>query len=286
MKRLIAALILSILAIQFATGEKQLIELRAARYSYSPNIIKVNRGDAVTIKLISTDVTHGFFLDGYEINLFAHPGKPQEITFKADKSGRFSFRCSRTCGEFHPYMIGHIKVLPNLTFYAGFLILAILGIFYLLLLLFGKKISNRKLFGIIPLNWRFELTKFRTVRALLKSRWFPFAVIIFNLFIFTWILVSGITGGFSSGNYNIGIMFVWILWWVVLMFILVPLGGRVWCMMCPFPLFGEWLQRGKLLDVGKKKSRGLGKQWPRELRSLWPLTILFLSQLSFPDSLP
>ena len=275
MKRLIAALILSILAIQFAAGEKQLIELRATRYSYSPNIIKVNRGDVVTIKLISTDVTHGFFLDGYEINLFAHPGKPQEITFKADKSGRFSFRCSRTCGEFHPYMIGHIKVLPNLTFYAGFLILAILGIFYLLLLLFGKKISNRKLFGIIPLNWRFELTKFRTVRALLKSRWFPFAVIIFNLFIFTWILVSGITGGFSSGNYNIGIMFVWILWWVVLMFILVPLGGRVWCMMCPFPLFGEWLQRGKLLDVGKKKSRGLGKQWPRELRSLWPLTILF-----------
>ena len=60
MKKLIALLILSFLAIQPATGEQRHIELRATRYSYSPNIIKVNRGDVVTIELISTDVSHGF----------------------------------------------------------------------------------------------------------------------------------------------------------------------------------------------------------------------------------
>ena len=34
----------------------------------------------------------------------------------ADKSGRFSFRCSETCGEFHPYMIGFLEVTPNSRF--------------------------------------------------------------------------------------------------------------------------------------------------------------------------
>ncbi len=275
MKRLIVSLILLIFTIQFAAGEQKRFELRAERYSYSPNIIEVNKGDVVTIKLISTDVTHGFYLDGYEINLFAYPGEPQEITFKADKGGRFSFRCSNTCGEFHPYMIGYLRVLPNIPFYAGISIFVILGILSLLSLLLMKKISNRKLFGIIPLDWRFELTRFRLVRTLLKSRWFPFGVILMNLFIFTLILVSGITGGFSAGNYNLGIMFVWILWWVVLMLFLVPIGGRVWCMICPFPIFGDWFQRGKLISVGKKKSRGLKKKWPKELRNLWPLTLLF-----------
>jgi len=87
--------------------------------------------------------------------------------------------------------------------------------------------------------------------------------------------VASFTGGFSTGNYNFGIMMVWILWYVALMLFLVPVGGRSWCMMCPFPMFGDWLQRGKLVTVGKRKSKGLGKRWPKQLRNLWPLTFLF-----------
>lgn len=277
MKKIIVLIILFILTPQSIKAEDKSIELRATRYSYSPNVIHVKKGDKVTIKLISTDVTHGFFLDGYDLNLFAHPGKPEQITFKAEKSGKFSFRCSRTCGEFHPYMIGYLRVEPNITLHAGISLIAIVGLGSLLILLLRKQHPQKKekLLGIIPLNWRFELTKFKVVRALLKSRWFPFALIIINLFMFSIILVAGFTGGFSAGNYNFGIMLVWILWYSLLMLFLVPFGGRIWCMTCPFPLFGEWLQRGKLLKRGGKKSRGLSKKWPKELRNLWPLTILF-----------
>ena len=116
MKKTALLLLLSLFSIQSAMSEKRIIELRAQRYSYTPNIIKINKGDVVTVKLISVDVTHGFFLDGYEVNLFASPGKPQEITFIAGRPGKFSFRCSRTCGEFHPYMIGYLKVAPNIVF--------------------------------------------------------------------------------------------------------------------------------------------------------------------------
>ncbi len=48
------------------------------------------------------------------------PGVIGKATFRADKTGRFTFRCSETCGAFHPYMIGFLTVEPN-TRYLGFI---------------------------------------------------------------------------------------------------------------------------------------------------------------------
>jgi len=50
---------------------------------------------------------------------------------------------------------------------------------------------------------------------------------------------------------------------------MVPVAGRLWCMMCPFPIFGDWIQRGKLFSVGRQKSWGLNKLFPRKWRNLW-----------------
>jgi cytochrome c oxidase subunit 2 len=65
----------------------------------------------------SLDVTHGLYLDGYALNIKANPGQVSKATFVADKRGRFTFRCSETCGEFHPYMIGFLEVTPNRRFH-------------------------------------------------------------------------------------------------------------------------------------------------------------------------
>ena len=100
-------------------GKERHIELRAKRYAYTPNVIKVNKGDRIILKLISEDVTHGFFLDGYGIEFYVHPGETREVAIKADKAGKFIFRCSKTCGEFHPYMVGYLKVGPNSRYFAG-----------------------------------------------------------------------------------------------------------------------------------------------------------------------
>jgi len=136
--------------------------------------------------------------------------------------------------------------------------------------------SKDKLFGLVDLDWRFELTKFKLIRALFKSRWFPLLAIIFNLFIFVIILIAGLIGGFSAGNYNFGIMIVWILWWVMLMFVLVPIFSRAWCLMCPFPVFGDWMQRGALFNVNPGKLKGLNLKWPKALKNMWVMNILFL----------
>jgi polyferredoxin len=252
------------------------IDVKARKYSYTPNIIRVQKGDAVTLRLISEDVQHGLFLDGYEIETSAMPGQDGVLRFVADRSGRFSFRCSVTCGDFHPYMIGYLYVGPNAKLATGVLLIGVLGIGALLLTARREDDDPEpKLFGLIPLRWKFELTKYAVVRNLLKSRWFPFLLIVANLAIFTVILMAGLVGGFGPGNYNFGIMIVWILWWVALMLFMVPVIGRFWCMMCPFPLIGEWLQRGRLVNVGRRKPWGLAKRWPLKLRNLWPLVILF-----------
>jgi ferredoxin len=136
--------------------------------------------------------------------------------------------------------------------------------------------NKDKLFGLIDLNWRFELTKSKPLRALFKSRWFPLLPIIINLFIFVIILLAGFLGGYSAGNYNFGIMIVWILWWVLLMFILVPGFSRAWCMVCPFPIFSDWFQRKRLFGVRAGKLEGLGLKWPKSLRNMWVMNIGFL----------
>ncbi len=135
--------------------------------------------------------------------------------------------------------------------------------------------------GLIPETWRFELTRFPWVRRLLKSRWMPLALILFNVFLFTLILMAGFFGGLVvPGNYNFGIMIVWILWWVLLMTVLVPVLSRFWCTMCPLPFLGEWLQRLRLFDVryekGRNPSFGLNKRWPKSLSNMWLMNILFL----------
>ncbi len=89
------------------------IDISASKFLFEPSIIKVNRGDTLKITLSPQDVEHGFYLDGYEKQMASKPGSSSTLEFVADKAGKFSFRCSVTCGSFHPYMIGWLKVLPN-----------------------------------------------------------------------------------------------------------------------------------------------------------------------------
>ncbi len=116
--------------------EERFFEIRAKKFSYTPNIIEVNKGDFVRIRLISEDVHHGFFLDGYGVNTSAHPGQDGSISFMAERPGRFSFRCSVTCGEFHPYMIGYLIVKPNIRFFFYATLVLIFGLINILFIVF------------------------------------------------------------------------------------------------------------------------------------------------------
>jgi cytochrome c oxidase subunit II len=91
------------------------IRVEASQFSYSPSVISVNPGDTVTIQLISTDVVHGFYVDGYGVSVQADPGQTATLTFVANQPGSFRIRCNVTCGAMHPFMIGKLNVGSNLT---------------------------------------------------------------------------------------------------------------------------------------------------------------------------
>lgn len=74
------------------------IRIEASSFEYSPAFMRVNPGDRVNIDLVSTDVVHGIYIDGYDIEIIADPGETAHMSFTADRPGMFRFRCSVTCG--------------------------------------------------------------------------------------------------------------------------------------------------------------------------------------------
>lgn len=119
------AIVLMPLPQDTAVSVNRTLYLEANSFAFNPAVIEVNPGDEVTIKLTSMDVVHGLYLDGYDLQMTADPGQTAALTFTANKTGTFRFRCSVTCGPLHPFMIGKLKVGTNTLFWRG-IILSIL----------------------------------------------------------------------------------------------------------------------------------------------------------------
>jgi heme/copper-type cytochrome/quinol oxidase subunit 2 len=99
--------------IALAAPAEQHFRIKASSFQYTPEAIHVNPGDHVTIDLVSTDVVHGLYIDGYDLNVMADPGQTATLSFVADQTGTFRMRCSATCGALHPFMIGKLSVGSN-----------------------------------------------------------------------------------------------------------------------------------------------------------------------------
>jgi heme/copper-type cytochrome/quinol oxidase subunit 2 len=98
-----------------AAPQERHVTINARSFAFEPGTVRVNRGDTVVIRLESSDVVHGLYVDGYGVAAQAEPGRSAQLTFVANRSGAFRFRCSVACGNLHPFMIGKLVVEPNLT---------------------------------------------------------------------------------------------------------------------------------------------------------------------------
>src|SRR5215204_4711136 len=118
------------LQVQSIAPHERIFRVDARQFAYSPSELKVNAGDTVTFQLVSNDVVHGLYVDGYDISVEADPAQTATLTFTADKSGSFRFRCNVTCGAMHPFMIGKLTVGSNNWLYRslGLALLAIMGV--------------------------------------------------------------------------------------------------------------------------------------------------------------
>jgi plastocyanin len=132
---LVCALIPPLAASSRSGGRRRDFHIRARQYAYDPPVITVDKGDEIHIRLSSLDVTHGFFLEGHDIDCLIEPGKTgfkmrhpskekefspvEEIVFTASRPGKYRYRCSHTCGTLHPFMQGEMIVRPNYPFLAA-----------------------------------------------------------------------------------------------------------------------------------------------------------------------
>lgn len=96
-----------------AAPAERTFRIHASQFAYSPAVLSVNPGDQVTIELTATDVVHGLSIDVYNLETTSDPGQTARLTFIADQAGSFRFRCTTTCGNMHPFMIGKLHVGQN-----------------------------------------------------------------------------------------------------------------------------------------------------------------------------
>ena len=87
-----------------AAEEPPVIKISASKFQFSPNQIRLKKGQPVTLELTSTDRTHGFLLRALKIDTDIKPGKTTEINVTPQVAGTFKAICDHYCGLGHGNM--------------------------------------------------------------------------------------------------------------------------------------------------------------------------------------
>ena len=73
-------------------------------------------GETVTVKLVSQDVVHGFYIPQFDFSRYALPGFTNYFDLNPTKLGTFIGRCSALCGLYHGEMLFSVRVVTPTQF--------------------------------------------------------------------------------------------------------------------------------------------------------------------------
>ena len=106
-----AALGLLALTGNVVAQERQVVQIVAERFTFTPSRIEVAVGTTVEIHIRSEDTDHGFHIVGGR-NVIIPKRRQGEavVVFEADEPGTYRFECSKLCGAGHNFMKGEIIV--------------------------------------------------------------------------------------------------------------------------------------------------------------------------------
>ena len=288
------------------------IHIRNFRYGKDPSIIRCNRGDRLHITFSTDDTGHSFFLEEFDVDAKVSPGmdevtvfkttdpsnKPlvtNELTIVAEHPGilkylssKSNYRCHVWCGPMHAFEQGKLIIMPNtlLCFcmgsLAGILLLWLLGIY-------------RKNAPAGTQDEKSSMTDLLRESGLLKkllvSRW-PQIILTMLAMVMIYVVIMTTVFGTKVSGRNLGVLLMWAIWLFLLIAILTPVAGRLWCTICPLPLFGDWFQRRSFFSPRKGKTggynnrfSGLFLKWPKKLGNNWLKLIVFLVLATFSTTL-
>jgi cytochrome c oxidase subunit 2 len=92
-----------------ADAPRQVVEISAERFTFTPSEVRTKAGTTLEIRLRSDDTAHGFHIVGTDVDLeLPKRGKGVATVTFTPKAGRYTFECSRLCGAGHEFMRGVI----------------------------------------------------------------------------------------------------------------------------------------------------------------------------------
>jgi nitrous-oxide reductase len=98
-------------------GDQVHVYMSAIRSHFVPDTVRVKQGDTVHFHVTNLeqayDATHGFALNGYNVNLSIEPGEHADVTVVADRAGVFPMYCTEFCSALHLEMAGYFLVEPS-----------------------------------------------------------------------------------------------------------------------------------------------------------------------------
>ena len=95
-----------------AAPERQVVEIVAERFQFTPSEIRVPVGTTLELRVRSADTQHGFRIVGRGIDVRVPKRRQGEavVLFEAREPGSHRFECSHVCGAGHNFMRGVIVV--------------------------------------------------------------------------------------------------------------------------------------------------------------------------------
>ncbi len=289
------------------------IHIRSFRYGKDPSVIRCNRGDTLRLTFSTDDTGHSFFLEEFDLDAKVSPARETVEVFKTsdptEKSeikkkvvliakhpgvqnflvSRSNYRCHVWCGPMHAFEHGKLIILPNtllllsLGCAAGILIMWLVGFF--------QKTSSIAPGTVKKQGYNDVFKKSKFIQKLVVSRWPQIILMMFAMMLMYIVVLTTFFGTKMSGR-NLGVLLMWGVWLFLLIALMTPFLGRIWCTICPLPFFGELFQRKSVFTTSegtkgeyRNSYAGLFLKWPKRLQNSWPKLIVLLALTTFSTTL-